>query len=189
LILLHVTGLDSFALGVSPTQYFFNRAIFATGDSPEGVALADMNGDGQMDLIVADYYDMKVSILLGQPDGSFSSKHDYPLSDVCQGIVTGDFNRDGKMDVAVTTTTSVVVMLGKGDGTLGSPVSYPVPHVSFLLQAVDINGDGKLDLWMRSPAQARVITWRSCWEMATGRSSRRRIRRSGAFRREWRSWT
>ena len=66
----------------SPTaQYFFNKASFPTGKSPDGIAIADMNGDGRLDLVVANANGPSVSILLGQSDGTFGPKTDFVLQE------------------------------------------------------------------------------------------------------------
>jgi hypothetical protein len=132
---------------ISPTtQYFFNQASFPTGQFPHGVAIADMNGDGRADLVVASSNGPSVSILLGQPDGTFGSKTDFLLQESPIVLVTGDFNGDGKIDVAVTGNSGVTVVPGNGDGTLGTPVTYPSTNKPYLLAVSDFNHDGKLDL-------------------------------------------
>src|SRR5579863_4182327 len=114
-------------------QYFFNQASFATGKSPGGVAIADVNGDGRADLIVANWGNPSISILLGQADGTLGPKNDIPLQDSPEALVTGDFNGDGKVDVAVTQSSGVAVLLGVGDGTFAEPVVYALTHSPYLL--------------------------------------------------------
>jgi len=146
LAVLFFTDLMAYGFSSQPSQYFFNRADFATGKSPRGVAIADMNGDGRADMVVANSSDASISVLLGQSDGTFGAKTDFPAESFPGTLVIGDFNNDGKMDVAVTATTGVVVLLGKGDGTLGSPTNYTLEAPPFLLAVADFNHDGKLDL-------------------------------------------
>ena len=97
---------------ISPTaQYFFNQASFPTGKFPQGVAIADMNGDGRADLLVANSNGPSVSILLGQSDGTFGPKTDFPLQESPAVLVTRDFNGDGKIDVAVAGHSGVTVLM------------------------------------------------------------------------------
>ncbi len=145
-VLLLALGRSSFGFGSSPSQYFFNRADFPVGQFPHGVALADMNGDGRTDLVVANSNVPSISVLLGQPDGTLGVKTDYPTSAAAGALVTADFNGDGKMDVAVTSINGVDVLIGNGDGTLGSPISYASQARPFLLATADFNHDGKADL-------------------------------------------
>jgi hypothetical protein len=131
----------------SPTaQYFFNKASFPTGKSPDGIAIADMNGDGRLDLVVANANGPSVSILLGQSDGTFGPKTDFVLQESPVVLAASDFNGDGKIDVAVTGRSGVTVLAGNGDGTLGTPVTYPSANSPSLLAVSDFNHDGKQDL-------------------------------------------
>ena len=132
---------------ISPkAQYFFNQASFPTGQFPHGVAIADMNSDGRPDLVIANSNGPSVSILLGQADGTFAAKTDFPLPESPTVLVTGDFNGDGKIDVAVSVTSGVTISLGNGDGTLRAPVSYASTNVPYLLAISDFNQDGIQDL-------------------------------------------
>jgi hypothetical protein len=128
------------------TQYFFNQASFPTGSFPHGVAIADMNGDGRPDLVIANTDGPSGSILLGQADGTFAPKTDFVLPESPMVLVTGDFNGDGKIDVAVTGNTGVTISPGNGDGTLGTPVTYPSTNAPYLMAVSDLNRDGKQDL-------------------------------------------
>ena len=149
-LLLLVVSQSQSLLSQSATsaagQYFFNQASFPTGLFPHGMAIADMNGDGRADVVVANTDGPSVSVLLGQTDGTLGSKTDFPLQDSPLVLVAGDFNGDAKIDVAVTAGNGVEVLLGNGDGTLGAPVTYPSTNAPVLLAVADFNHDGKLDL-------------------------------------------
>lgn len=110
-----------------------------------GLASADFNGDGILDLVTeTELLNQLVtfSIYPGVGDGTFSSRIDTsPNSTNATTIAIGDFNNDGKMDVAGTS----YVMLGNGDGTLQPPLNYTGVGRGQPL-AADINGDGNLDI-------------------------------------------
>jgi Bacterial Ig-like domain (group 3)/FG-GAP-like repeat len=129
---------------------FTEAGSFPTGsgsDSPYSVAVGDFNGDGKLDLVTADDQNNKVSILLGNGDGTFQPHASYPTGTDSWKVVTGDFNRDGLLDVAVAGADGVSVLLGKGDGTLRAAVLYPFNPggISHYMLTADLNGDGKLD--------------------------------------------
>jgi hypothetical protein len=67
---------------------------------PIDVAFADVNGDGQQDLVLADSYSNDVSILLGNGDGTFQPGRLYGTGFTPAGVAVGDFNGDGRPDVA-----------------------------------------------------------------------------------------
>ena len=102
----------------------------AVGAGPNGVATADLNGDGLADMVVADFNDSTVSVLLALEGGGFASAVPYdtvgPTLDGNKpyGIALGDFKgNDGILDFLVTypENNSIFLMSGNGDGTFGSP--------------------------------------------------------------------
>jgi hypothetical protein len=73
------------------------------GTSPAAIAVADFNGDGQLDLAVAESNAKRVDIFKGNGDGTFSLLAGAPATgNKPVSIVAGDFNADGKVDFAVT---------------------------------------------------------------------------------------
>jgi hypothetical protein len=121
----------------------------ASGANPAGLAVGDFNGDGQLDLAVAESGTGSVSILLGKGNGTFSAGQPVKSGGSPNAIAVGDFNGDGFLDLAVAkdvNTTVVNVFSGFGDGTfnLGDQISADISPVS--LAVGDFNGDGILDL-------------------------------------------
>jgi hypothetical protein len=83
------------------------------------VAVGDFNGDGKLDLAVANVDGKTVSIRLGTGAGAFTTQPDVPVGDSPFAVAAEDFNGDGKQDFAVTNELSATVniRLGNGDGT------------------------------------------------------------------------
>jgi len=141
----------------------FQSAVnYNAGYVPVAIATGDLNGDGHLDLILANQYQCNncktggVSVLLGNGDGTFQAPVSYSSGGVvATGLAVGDLNGDGHLDVVVTNqyqcqncgNGQASVLLGKGDGTLRNPVSYSSGGYAALSIAIgDVNGDSKPDL-------------------------------------------
>jgi len=123
----------------------FAVGCIAVGCVPSRVALADLNGDGKLDLVV--WLNPGVGILLGNGDGTFGAEADFSGG----GTGVGDFNGDGKPDL----TDGASVLLGKGDGTFGAPISTGAPPGP--VGVADFNGDGKLDLAVSTASGVAIL--------------------------------
>jgi uncharacterized repeat protein (TIGR01451 family) len=128
------------------------------GRGPAGFVTGDFNGDGKIDLAVANKNDGTVSILLGNGDGTFTTKPVVTAGTGANWIVTGDFNEDGKLDIAVANSSSdtVSILLGNGDGTFTLNSSPATGSSAFAIAAGDFNGDGHLDLAITNSGAATV---------------------------------
>jgi len=70
-------------------------------------AVLDANGDGHLDLAVAETASDDVAILQGDGTGNFRLTGSFAVGHDPFGIAAGDFNRDGKPDLAVANVTSL----------------------------------------------------------------------------------
>ena len=142
--------------GLWAHTFTFQRTLFATGNNPQGVATGDLNNDGRPDVIVANFNDNTVSVLVANVDGSYQPHVDYQVGTEPIAVAVGDMNNDGKMDVVVINNNcpsipcsspgSISVLLGNGDGTLQTHVDKTVGNSPNALALGDLNKDGKLDV-------------------------------------------
>jgi hypothetical protein len=78
----------------------------AVGPSPYGMAFADYNSDGKLDVATANYYGAGVSILPGNGDGTFRPAIGFDAGEYPAGVATADFNGDGKPDLVTANSGS-----------------------------------------------------------------------------------
>ncbi len=137
---------QSFVVIAAPQ--FSGPTAYTTGNYPQGIAVGDFNGDGKLDVAVANAFSGDVSILLGDGAGRFSAGTAVQLGGQPAALVAGDFNGDSKIDLAVADLyyNRVFLLSGNGNGTfaVGTPISAGLAPIA--LASSDLNRDGKLDL-------------------------------------------
>ncbi|CAF2592068.1 unnamed protein product [Rotaria sp. Silwood2] len=122
------------------------------GSGPQAVAASDVNGDGNADIIVANFDGNKVGVFLGTGHGTFSPQVTYPTDAGSRprSVVVADLNDDNKGDIIVANREGsyVAVFFNKGDGTFYPQVKYSTGAGSWPRSVVvaDVNGDGTLDV-------------------------------------------
>ena len=123
----------------------FQRAHnFRVGNHPASVAVGDFNGDGVLDLAVADRSSDSASVLLGIGNGSFQAARYFPAGTGPSSVAVGDFNGDGVLDLAVG-SANVAVLLGMGDGNFQRAQNFGGAG-GHSVAVGDFNGDGQPDL-------------------------------------------
>lgn len=154
------------ALGSGPIfNAAFERLQFPS--SCQTAAVADLNGDGRLDLVTADASG-QILVFPGDPDGWFQPAVGSQAGGQVLSFALGDIDGDGRLD-AVTTdwhTDVVHVLRGNGDATFStlSALSVPLggPHNygsnnSRVLALVDLDRDGREDLVVARPDSGLII--------------------------------
>ncbi len=127
--------------------------LVSTAYITASLAVADVNGDGINDILVASLpadtsTSGEVSVLLGNNDGTFQAAKNTPTNVAATNVTADDMNGDGKLDLVLTGVTApgIAVLPGKGDGTFGSEIDGPAGAGGLRAITADLNGDGKKDV-------------------------------------------
>jgi hypothetical protein len=154
-VLLGLSGLG-FSKPPDPLPGRYETGRPGTTPLPMALAAGDFNGDGDLDLAVANRNDWNVMVLLGNGDGSFDQAggSPVPVGGAPQSIAVGDFDGDSIPDLATGNAyADVSVLLGKGDGGFsqaeGSPFATGAGPTSLAVH--DFDGDSDADLAAVSP--------------------------------------
>ena len=130
-------------------------STYQVGAGPVSVALADVNGDRNLDIVALNRLDKTASVMLGLGDGTFRQPMTFPLAGAPVTVAVGDLNKDGKPDLAVledcgtakcSQEGSLEILVGAGDGSFQSTASYPVGYSPVSIAVGAIHGDKNLDL-------------------------------------------
>jgi hypothetical protein len=156
--LFQVEALERRVLLSSAIAAFNAQQAFPTGTNPLSLAVADVNRDGKLDLIVANNTDGNVGVLLGDGTGSFLNQMTFASGPTPIAVAVADVNGDGKPDILVANygSSSVSVLLGNGNGTFQNPQSFATGNEPIALTTADVNGDGKQDILVANYSSGTV---------------------------------
>ncbi|MHB1843642.1 MAG: FG-GAP repeat domain-containing protein [Deltaproteobacteria bacterium] len=129
------------------TQGFAPRVDLPVGVMPTHLALADVNGDGKLDAVVADPGAGTLALLLGDGKGNLTLSSRIPVAPGISRVGVGDLNRDGRADIIALNPRlqSLSVFLGRTDGTFSVRQDFAAGPSPSAFALGDLNGDGRLD--------------------------------------------
>ncbi len=169
-----ILGLVSIDVGGAPAQGYVSTRLqgpagafamptrFGVGTGPANLVLADLNGDGRPDLVVANADDHTVSVRLADParPGFFlpatilATPSRVPLD-----VAVGDLDGDGRMDIAVAASggNSVLVFTQTATGAFNAPVAYAVGGDPQAVTVADLDSNGRADIAVATAANTVSI--------------------------------
>jgi len=138
-----------------PGGRFAAPVTLLSGARIDGVAVADVDHDGRLDIVAALWPVDQVAILRGKPGGGFAAPVLYGVFDQFSepyGVVVADVNGDGQPDIVTGNLyrQSVTVLLGAGDGTFPHQRTFGADSEVSAVAAGDLNGDGRIDIVART---------------------------------------
>jgi len=141
----------SYAVGCA-TPSFGDPTTYGLTQTVYGIAIADYNRDGKLDVATANRNNSTVSILLGNGAGGFvlPPAHTLTVGGTPTGIATADFNRDGKADLVTpnlnTKTLSILLGNEAGGFTVLSPIELGPIFEPWAVFVEDFNADDIADI-------------------------------------------
>ncbi|HXU02891.1 MAG TPA: VCBS repeat-containing protein [Polyangia bacterium] len=130
---------------------FAPEAEYRAGSGAASLAMGDLDGDGDLDLVLfSNEYEQpgELDVLMNAGDGTFAPAVKYAAGLIRGPLAIADLDGDARNDVVVGgyPSESVLVYANRGNGQLMLPVAIPagVSPVDFALG--DVDGDGKADI-------------------------------------------
>ena len=110
--------------------------------------VADLDGDGHLDLVTANLGTSTISTFRGRGDGSFEKDRQLEAGKNGAFLGLGDLDGDKDLDLVIThwTESFVSVFLNRGDGTFAAGTDHPSGLGSYGVDVADLDLDGHLDI-------------------------------------------
>jgi hypothetical protein len=131
---------------------------YAVGAGPHSLRTGDIDGDGRLDLAVANDGSNTISVLRGRGDGTFNAALSYPTGSVPKGVAIADIDGDGLPDLLSANTAgnypiccnpggdTISLLLNAGAGSFAAAQPYSTGTTPFAVATGDFDGDGDLDV-------------------------------------------
>ncbi len=154
---------------------FAAKIDFASGSSPNGLSISDLDGDGKPDIIVANESSNNISLYRNTStsgsiaSNSFAAKVDLTTGSGPHRLAVGDIDGDAKHDIVVANWTSNTISIFRNVSTIGSivagsfssKVDIPTTAGPNAVTLADIDGDGKTDILVAGAGSDTISVFRN----------------------------
>ena len=131
---------------------FTKAATLPVGHEPYSVVAADVNGDGKVDLISANFGNNTLTVLTNNGSGGFAVASTLAVGSLPASVIAADVNGDGKVDLICANVGqglndgTLTILTNNGSGGFAIASSPGAGAEPYSVTAADVNGDGKVDL-------------------------------------------
>ncbi|MDC0743573.1 FG-GAP-like repeat-containing protein [Polyangium mundeleinium] len=132
----------------SDGSFVVAHALAGVGQMPGDMALGDVDGDGDADIVVCRTYSSGVLVYKNQGLFQLSAPQSLATGATPKQVVLADLDGDGDMDIATVNKgdSSVSLLRNEGNGAFAATVKIPVGTEPISLDVADLDGDGDRDL-------------------------------------------
>jgi hypothetical protein len=127
----------------------------------EDIGVADLDGDGDPDVVVVSEDDRVNEMYFNLGDGTFSDEGSrWPVDGTSNAVVVGDVDRDGDSDLLVGNNGQNVLLLNSGSGRFSDRTATHLPAIEDVTQDLelgDVDGDGDLDVLVGNEDRNRLL--------------------------------
>jgi hypothetical protein len=128
---------------------FGAASSYRAGTNTQSVALGDLDGNGTLDVAIAQANAYAVAVMRGVGDGTFGCPASFPIETGSESLALSDFDRNGRLDVAAAVSYGnggVALLEGAGDATFTTAPSTKAGFQPWTIATGDVNHDRKPDL-------------------------------------------
>lgn len=148
---------------------FAPKVDFSTGNGPVSLQIADLDGDGSSDIVIANINSYSISVLRntsGGPGSISFARFDYSTGSAPGSVAIGDFDNDGLHDIAVTNEGNGTASVFRNQGFPGSinfaaRVNFTVGTSPKSVAIADLNGDSRPDMAITNSTSKSVSVFRN----------------------------
>ena len=151
------------AAGAGPGEFPLTHTVTTAADGARSVGAADVDGDGDLDLLSASGYDDKIAWYENDGSGSFTTIHTVTTTaDVAYSVAAADVDGDGDLDLLSASSWDDKIAWYENDGatapTFTAHTVTTAANFATSVGAADVDGDGDLDL-LSASANDGKIAW------------------------------